>query len=224
MGFLDILILIVLLSGGIVGAQNGFFKQTVVLIGTIASFILTWVFKDYIANFLSFNLPFFKFSGLVSLNIFLYQLIAFVLLFCFFIAIVVVLAKMTGIFEKILKMTVVLGIPSKILGFVVGLVEAYVIVFVVLFFVKQPIFDQELVEESKITPVIVNSSPLLSNIVSDMNKSLKEIYIINKDYEDNKDPDVTNKAIIDSLLKHKVISEKYVDKLVKKGKIVYEEE
>lgn len=224
MAFLDILILIVLLSGGIVGAQNGFFKQTVVLVGTIACFIFAWVFKDFIANFLSFNFPFFKFSGLVSLNILLYQLIAFVILFSFCAAVVIVLVKITGIFEKILKMTVVLGIPSKILGFIVGLVEAYVIVFVVLFFVKQPIFNQELVEESKITPVIVNSSPGLSNIVSDMNKSLKEIYVINKDYEDNKNPDVTNKAIIDSLLKHKVINEKYVDKLVKKGKIVYEKE
>ena len=222
MAFLDILIIIVLLSGGLVGAQNGFFRQTVVLIGTIMCFVVAWFFKDYIANFLSFNLPFFKFSGVTSLNILLYQLIAFVILFSFFAAVVVVLAKMTGVLEKILKMTVVLGIPSRILGFIVGLVEAYVIVFVVLFFVKQPMFSQELVEESELTPIIVNSSPVLSSVVSDMNKSLKEIYVINKDYEDNKDADVTNKAIIDSLLKHKVITEDYIDKLVKKGKIVYE--
>ena len=224
MAFLDILILIVLLSGGLIGAQNGFFRQTVVLIGTILCFVLAWFLKDYIADFLSFNLPFFKFSGLVSLNILLYQLIAFVVLFCFFAAVVVVLAKISGILEKILKMTIVLGIPSKILGFFVGLIEAYIIVFVVLFFVKQPIFNQELVEDSKLTPIIVNSSPGLSNIVSNMNKSLKDIYIINKEYEDNKDADATNKEIIDSLLKHKVITKDYVDKLIKKGKIVYEEE
>lgn len=224
MAFLDILIVIVLISGGIAGAQNGFFRQTVVLIGTILCFLFAWFFKDYIANFLSFNFPYFKFSGLSSLNILLYQLIAFLILFSFLAAVVVVLAKITGVFEKILKMTIVLSIPSKILGFVVGLIEAYIIVFVVLFFVKQPIFSQELVEESSLTPIIVNSSPGLSNIVGDMNKALKDIYVITKDYEDNKDKDKTNKDIIDSLLDHKVITQNYVDKLVKKGKIKYEKE
>lgn len=221
MNFVDILLIIVLISGGLAGAHNGFFKQSVVLIGTIICFILAWTLKNPIADFLSFNLPFFSFNGLKSLNILFYQLAAFFALLALFTAVLVVLIKITGIFEKILKMTIILGIPSKILGFVVGLIETYIIIFAVLFFAKQPIFNQELLEESTLTPIIVNSSPGLSNIVSNVNESIKDIYIITKDYEDNNDKNKTNKEIIDSLLKHKVIDQEYIDKLEKKGKIKY---
>ncbi len=221
MNFVDILIIIVLISGGITGAHNGFFKQSVVLIGTIICFILAWMFKNPIANFLSFNLPFFSFNGLKSLNILFYQLVAFLSLLALLSAVLIVLIKITGVFEKILKFTIVLGIPSKILGFIVGLIETYIIVFAVLFFAKQPIFNQELFDESTLTPVIINSSPGLSNIVENMNDSLKDIYTITKNYEDNKDENRTNKEIIDSLLKHKVINQNYVDKIKKQGKIDY---
>ena len=221
MGFVDILVIIVLILGGITGAKNGFFKQTVVLVGTIICFLLAWFLKNPIANFMSYNFPFFSFNGLESLNIVFYQLTAFLVLLALFAAVLVVLTKITGVFEKILKFTIILGIPSKILGFIVGLIETYIIVFAILFFAKQPIFNQEIFEDSKLTPVIVNSSPGLSNIVSNMNESLKDIFIITKDYEDNHDKNSTNKQIIDSLLKHKVIDKDYVDKLVKKGKIKY---
>lgn len=221
MNFVDILVIFVLISGGITGAHNGFFKQSVVLIGTIICFILAWMLKNPIANFLSFNLPFFDFNGLKSLNIVFYQLISFLILLALFSAVLIVLIKITGIFEKILKFTIVLGIPSKILGFFVGLIETYIIVFAVLFFAKQPIFNQELFEESTLTPVIVNSSPGLSNIVGNMNDSLKDIYTITKNYEENKDKNKTNTDIIDSLLKHNVIDKEYIDKLENKGKIDY---
>ena len=221
MGFVDILVIIVLILGGITGAKNGFFKQTVVLVGTIICFLLAWFLKNPIANFMSYNFPFFSFNGLESLNIVFYQLTAFLVLLALFAAVLVVLTKITGVFEKILKFTIILGIPSKILGFIVGLIETYIIVFAILFFAKQPIFNQEIFEDSKLTPVIVNSSPGLSNIVSNMNESLKDIFIITKDYENNHDKNSTNKQIIDSLLKHKVIDKDYVDKLVKKGKIKY---
>lgn len=221
MGFVDILVIIVLIFGGITGAKNGFFKQTVVLVGTIICFLLAWFLKNPIANFMSYNFPFFSFNGLESLNIVFYQLTAFLVLLALFAAVLVVLTKITGVFEKILKFTIILGIPSKILGFIVGLIETYIIVFAILFFAKQPIFNQEIFEDSKLTPVIVNSSPGLSNIVSNMNESLKDIFIITKDYENNHDKNSTNKQIIDSLLKHKVIDKDYVDKLVKKGKIKY---
>ena len=136
-----------------------------------------------------------------------------------FTAVLVVLIKITGIFEKILKMTIILGIPSKILGFVVGVIETYIIVFAVLFFAKQPIFSQELFEESTLTPIIVNSSPGLSNIVNNMNESIKDIYNITKNYEISNNSTSTNAEIIESLLKHKVINQEYLDKLEKKGKI-----
>lgn len=221
MNIVDIIILILIISGGITGAKNGFFKQTVMLVGTIICFILAWLFKDIIANFLSYNLPFLNLNGLVSLNIVLYQLLAFIILLAILFAVLVVLTKITGIFEKILKFTIVLGIPSKILGFIVGMVEAYVIVFVCLFFLTQPAFSQELLEDSKLTPLIVNSSPGLSNVVENTNRAISDIYDITKDYSNGENSDELNHKIYDVLLKHKVVDKAYLNKLNDKGKIVY---
>lgn len=221
MEFFDIIILILLLLGGLTGAKNGFFKQSVVLIGTIFCFILAWFFKNPIANFLSYNLPFFKFNGLETLNIVLYQLIAFLLLLVLFTAILVVLIKITGIFEKILKLTIILGIPSKILGFIVGIIEMYVVLFVIFFFLNQPIFKYSVVTESNFAPVIVNSSPGLSNIVSNMNNAVKDTYKITKEYENTRNANKTNREIVDVLKKNRVIDQNYLDNLRKKGKINY---
>lgn len=225
MNIVDVVIIMGLLLGGVTGAKNGFFRQSVVLIGTILCFILAWVFKNPIANFLSFTLPFFNFAGpfegLTSLNIVMYQLIAFLLLLSLFSALLAIIIKATGVFEKILNFTIILGIPSKILGFIVGVIEAYVIVFVVLFFVNQPAVNLEIVKESTFSPKIVNSSPGLSNIVGNMNDAVNDIYDITKDYNINQNTNSFNKKVINSLLEHKVIDKDYLDKLVSKGKINY---
>lgn len=225
MNIVDVVIIMGLLLGGVTGAKNGFFRQSVVLIGTILCFILAWVFKNPIANFLSFTLPFFNFAGpfegLTSLNIVMYQLIAFLLLLSLFSALLAIIIKATGVFEKILNFTIILGIPSKILGFIVGVIEAYVIIFVVLFFVNQPAVNLEIVKESTFSPKIVNSSPGLSNIVGNMNDAVNDIYDITKDYNVNQNTNSFNKKVINSLLEHKVIDRDYLDKLVSKGKINY---
>lgn len=221
MNIIDIIIIAVLLSGGFTGFHNGFFKQSVILLGTIIVFIVSWMFKDYIANFLSFKLPFFRFGGLTSLNIVLYQLIAFLVILALLSTVLIVLVKITGIFETILKFTIVLGIPSKILGFFVGLVESYIILFVILFFLNQPAFSFNFMKDSSYSRVIIHSSPILSDVVGDMNSSVKEIYKITKDYKSKKDAKSTNKKIVKSLLKYDVVDQKYLDKLEKKGKIKY---
>lgn len=225
MNIIDIVVIFSLLLAGFTGARNGFFKQTVMLVGTILCFILSWYFKDIIANFLSYNLPFFSFAGtfegLTSLNIVLYQFIAFLILMCLFSAILTVLLKITGVFEKILKFTIILGIPSKILGFIVGVLEGYIIVFVVLFFLNQPVFNLEIMNNSKLSNPIVESSPILSNVVGNMNDAVKDIYEIGKDYNNEKNPNKFNKQVVDSLLKHNVIDEEYLNNLREKNKINY---
>lgn len=225
MNIVDVVVIMGLLLGGVSGLKNGFFKQSVVLVGTILCFILAWVFKNPIANFLSFTLPFFNFAGplegLTSLNIVMYQLVAFMLLLFLFSAILAVIIRVTGVFEKLLKMTIILGIPSKILGFIVGVIEAYVILFAILFFVNQPAVNLDIVNESTLAPRIVNSSPGLSNIVGNMNDAVNDIYDITKNYHVNQNVDVFNRKVIDSLLEHKVIDRDYLNKLVSKGKIKY---
>lgn len=223
MQLMDILIILVILSFGATGLKNGFFKQTVLTVGTIFVFILSYKLKDFIANFLSYHLPFFNFSGpfegLTTINIILYQMISFILVFLVLTSVLVVLLKITGIFEKILKFTIVLSIPSKILGFIVGLAEGYIVVFIALFFLSQPAVNIDIINDSKLKPVILNSSLVLSSVVKDTNDTIKELYVLVKDYSDTNDKDSFNKNSIDIMLKNNIISTEYVETLIQKNKL-----
>lgn len=222
-GIVDAVIICLVLLFAVTGLKNGFFKQTVLTIGTILVFIVSYYLKDYIANFLSYNLPFFNFSGpflgLESVNIIMYQMVAFLICVVFLSAVLVVLLKITKVFEKILTATIILGIPSKILGFIVGLIEGYVIVFIMLFFLSQPAVHISILEESQFMPKIVNSSPVLSNIVSDTSDTIKEMYVLVDEYRKDNNSDKFNKNSIDIMLKNKIISVDYVENLIEKDKI-----
>lgn len=222
-GIVDAFIIGIILIFGVGGLKNGFFKQTVITIGTILLFVVSYYLKDFVADFLSYNLPFFDFGGdmmgLVSLNIIMYQLIGFILVFVVLSVIFGIIVKITGIFEKILKFTIILGIPSKILGFLLGLVEGYVVVFIALFFLHQPIVDVKVLGESKFMDPILSSSPVLSNVVSDTNDVISEVYVLVDDYLKDKDVHKFNVKSIDTMLKYKVIDVDYMDKLIEKDKI-----
>ena len=222
-GIVDAFIIGIILIFGVGGLKNGFFKQTVITIGTILLFVVSYYLKDFVADFLSYNLPFFDFGGdmmgLVSLNIIMYQLIGFILVFVVLSVIFGIIVKITGIFEKILKFTIILGIPSKILGFLLGLVEGYVVVFIALFFLHQPIVDVKVLGESKFMNPILSSSPVLSNVVADTNDVISEVYVLVDDYLKDKDVHKFNVKSIDTMLKYKVIDVDYMDKLIEKDKI-----
>lgn len=222
-GIVDAFIIGIILIFGVGGLKNGFFKQTVITIGIILLFVVSYYLKDFVADFLSYNLPFFDFGGdmmgLVSLNIIMYQLIGFILVFVVLSVIFGIIVKITGIFEKILKFTIILGIPSKILGFLLGLVEGYVVVFIALFFLHQPIVDVKVLGDSKFMDPILSSSFVLSNVVSDTNDVIDEVYVLVDDYLKDKDVHKFNVKSIDTMLKYKVIDVDYMDKLIEKDKI-----
>lgn len=223
MSVIDIFIIALIIICGGIGFKRGVFKQAVITIGSILVFILSYYFKDYLADFFSYNLPFFNFTGdiagLSSINIIMYQMIAFLIMLAVFSAILAVLIKITGVFEKILSFTIILGIPSKLLGLLLGLVEGYVISFICLFLLTQPALKINLIDDSKFTSVILNSSPGLSKIVSDMENSIIEIYDLGKDYNINKNADEFNRNSIDVMLKNKIITKEYVEKLISKNKL-----
>ena len=220
MGLFDIIILAGLVAGGSYGLKNGFIKTATIFLGTLLCFVLAFLFKNVLANFLSYNLPFFNFNGLTSLNIVLYQFIAFTVLLAIFAIILAVVIRLAGGIEKILNITVVLGIPSKIFGFVLGVLEALVITFILLFIIKGTVINKEikLIDNSKMAPVILENMPGLSNIAKNTNESLNDVVSICKNY-DSKNADQFNKQVEDTLLKHKIIDNNYLNKLRKKGKI-----
>ena len=202
--------------------KRGVLKELVICLGTIALFFLAYKLKDPIGEFLLLRMPMFDFpnlfTGVRTLNILVYQLLAFVIVLAVLLIVYNLILSLTGLFEKFLKFTVILGIPSKILGFVVGLLEGYVVAFVILFFLSQPAFSFEYFMNSKLSNVILNSSPGLTNFTSDTVELIGEVY----ELKDEKNTDVVNAKSLDLMLEKGVVRYELANELYKRGKLNFD--
>lgn len=218
----DIIIIIFILLCGVVGYKRGVFKQLVLCVGLILIFYLAYKFKDPLGEFFLLRLPIFDFpnlfKGVVTLNIIVYQTLAFVLVLAVLLLIFDFILSITGLFEKLLRITIILGIPSKILGFIGGLIEGYVIAFVILFFLTQPAFSFQFFQDSNLSQKILTSSPVLTDITKDTVEVVKEIYAL----KDEKDTKALNQKSLDIMLEHGMITYDTAKKLSDEGKINFE--
>ncbi len=221
MNLVDLIVFLFLILFGVVGAKRGVFKELVLLVGTVLVFYLAYIFKDFLGNIFLLNLPMFDFpsffKGVITLNILLYQTLAFLIVLAILLIVLNVLLSITVLFEKILKFTIVLGIPSKILGFFAGLAEGYVILFVILFFLTQPAFSFNKIRDSKYATKVLTSSPLLTDITKDSVDLMENIYAL----KNEKNTDVLNTKILDMSLDKKIIDYKTANDLYKNGKIKF---
>lgn len=226
MNIIDVLILLFILLFGVFGLKRGAIKEIVVVVGSIIVLVIAFYLKNPVANLLDTYLPFFQFAGpfrgLTSLNIVLYQLLAFFLIAALLTIVLNLFITLSNIIEKVLKATIILGIPSKIIGFILGLVEGYVVVFIALFFLHQPAFNIAIVQESKFTPVILSSSPILSNVVGDFNRAFDDIYDLSVNYADDEDKNEFNRETIRILLEYDLVEADHVADLVSSGKLQIE--
>ena len=222
MNIVDILIIVVLISFGIIGFNRGVFKSLVVFLGFIAVIVLSYMLKNIIGDFFVLNLPFFDFGksflGVSTLNIILYQTLAFVIMLIVFGLVYKFLVIATGIFEKVLKLTVILGIPSKILGMIFGLLEGYIVIYLSLFFLSQPFLKLDIINDSKYCSAILNKSPIISGYAENSLHLVEEVNNLST-IEDTNEKDLELSKLI---LKRKVTSSDVMQKLVDSGKIEIE--
>lgn len=226
MNIVDAILLLLILAFGVVGLKNGVFRQTIQFFGVLIIIYLAFVTKDFLANIFLKYLPFFEFAGdfkgLVSLNILIYQILAFLIMLSLYGIILQIIVSVTGVFEKILKYTIILGIPSKILGFFMGLLQGVLVAFVLIVLINQPLFDLDVIKESKLVPQIATKTPILStygaklsSVASDIN-SLKDKYLVEKDIAS------FNRLTIDSMLKYNIVNVKILRELVNSQKLSIE--
>ena len=219
MNLIDIIILVILVSFASIGFHRGAIKSLVSFVGIILIICLAYIFKDVLGNILILNLPFIKFSigsnESVILNIVMYQTISFIVILIILGLVYKIILAITGIVEKILKFTIILGIPSKILGLIVGALEGYIIAYLLLFFAVQPYIKINILDESKYANTILNKTPVMSSF------SQKTLAIINEVHDtinDKNDPDFDLK-LTELVLKEKVASSEIMQKLVDNKKI-----
>lgn len=222
MNVVDVIIIALLILGGVAGFKAGVIKKLTDFIGMFVVIILAFYLKNYISVIMYENLPFFNFFGLINgidaLNILLYEVIAFLVIFIALLFVLKVVLMLTGLVEKILKATVILSIPSKLLGIVVGVIEMYVYLFLILVIVSLPIFDSSFLKDSKMNNFILNNTPVLSGVSEEIIDIYGDVYNI-IDNRKNKANEQLNEEILKVLIDKKVVTKESVKKLVDKNKI-----
>ncbi len=223
LNIVDAIIILVILAGAVFGFKRGFTKQLLSFVGIFLVVILSFVLKNPISIFLYEHLPFFKFGGILKgvtvLNIALYEFIALLIIMSILTLILKLLVFASSIFETILKFTIILGIPSKILGAIVGMIESFVWVFIGLYILSLPMFHIDMVNSSHLKDGILKNTPILSNIAGDTVRVIEKFTSLKEKYEKSPNANEFNKETLKLFLDYNIITVKSVDQLIAKNKL-----
>lgn len=225
MNIVDVIIILIIIGCVFFGYKRGFTKELVNFLGFFIVIILAFLLKNPLASLMYEHLPFFNFDGIfkgiTSLNILLYEVLAFFIVVSILLIVLKLLKFITSTFEKLLSFTVILGIPSKLLGALVGFIEGIAWSFIICYIVSLPLFNIKEVNNSKFRNDILNKTPILTIFTNDVIGVIDEFTKIKDDYQNNKEmsSDEFNLKTLDLMLKYKITTVESVDKLREKGKI-----
>lgn len=223
MTIVDAIIILFLLLGAVLGFKKGAIRSLVGLVGTIAVVVIAYYLKNPVADLLYNFVPFFDFSGswqgLVTLNILVYESIAYILVFIVLYSILSLILKLTGVIEKFLTMTIILGIPSKIIGAVLGFLEAVVFSFIVLFVLLQFNGSHTWIKESSVAMSIISKTPLIGSMANETYDAIMEISNLQDKYANSTNKDAYNGEILSIMLSYHVITPETTKKLIDAEKL-----
>ena len=223
MGIVDICAIGIIILGALIGFKKGAIKSLVQLIGLVAIVIVAYQFKGYLGNFFIKVLPFFNFGGvlneLYSLNILLYQGIAFVIIFILLYCILNILINLSGFLDILVKLTIVLELPSKIIGAVLGAVEAIVFVFVLAFTMLQFGQTQKYIMESKYTLAIVEKTPVVQDVFKNTIAASQDIYKSVMEHQESGNTLEANLEIVRAVIRYNIASAEMVQEAIDNGKL-----
>lgn len=223
MNIVDIVILIFLGFGALLGFKRGFTRQLVSLVGIFIILIVSFLFKNPISVFLYNNLPFFNFGGIFKditvLNILVYEVIAFFIVFFVLSIVFRLLLSITKIFEKILNATIILGIPSKILGAIFGVIQYLIYIFVIIYILSLPTFNLSIIKNSKIANTIMEKTPILNKVCDETIEVFSLVIELKNEYKETTNVVEFNQKALDIMIDKGVITKENAQNLIKKGKI-----
>ena len=222
LNIVDAIIILIILLGGIIGFKEGVIKRLTSVVGLVLVVILSFVLKNHLSVFFYENLPFFDlwgvFKGIQVLNIVFYEMLAFLIIASVLMIVYRVVLGLTGLIEKILKFTVILSIPSKILGFVVGLIEYYIWIYLFLFILTLPVFNIKDIYESKTATFIITKTPILSKYTGKTIDIYNDLYSIIDNKEGKSNTEINEEAM-ELMLKYEIITPQSAHKLVDRNKV-----
>jgi len=218
---IDTIILILLLFGALLGFKKGVIKSAVSFFGTLFIIFLAFKLKNPISEFMYLHLPFFNFggelAGVTVFNVLIYEGIAFLLCFTVLEILLKTVIFVSGILEIVLRLTVVFGLFSKMLGLIFGFIEYYVIVFAGLFILNCFSQTAMYINESKLASNILNNTPLLGSYFQEPKQAIDEILELSTTYKNDKEG--YNRKAFEILIKYHILDEKRANKLIESKKI-----
>lgn len=221
-GLIDAIIILIILLGGIIGFKEGAIKKATSTIGLVLIVIISFILKNKISVYFYENLPFIKlwgvFKGIQVLNVIFYEMLAFLVIASVLTIVYRVLLGLTGLIEKFLKATVILSIPSKIIGFFIGLVEYYIWVYIVLFILTLPVINLREIYTSNMATHILEKTPVLSQYTRKTLEIYDNIYNIVENRKEKTDEQINEEAL-DAMIKYDIVTVESAEKLIKQNKV-----
>ena len=223
MAVLDGIIIILIVLGILYGTKKGFLNGIISLVGLFVSFIMALLLRSVVADVLLKGMPFLKFSGsykgITSLNILFYEAIAFILVFMFLLSALGLILKITGIIQKVIDYSVVLTLPSKILGVLVGIINALIISYILSFIMLNINSTRSMVHDSKFAPYLLKNTIGISKQTKKYYESTSDINKIIDNCKHEKNKRLCNVLVANSLIKSKIIEKEKVIELIDSGKL-----
>ena len=221
----DIILIAFIILGAYAGSKKGLIKTAVGFVGLVTIIIISYTLKSYLANFLIDVMPFFPFGGelegLTALNILIYNVISFVVIFVLMYCVLNIVLALTGFIDTLLKFTVIWIIPSKIGGAILGLFEAWLFIFLAVFVLGQFSFANGIISNSKVSSFMLDHTPVIGTYLSGATQATKEIYEGIEEYrnDETKTTNDLNLYILQVEINYGLVSKEKATELMEIGKI-----
>jgi len=221
----DIILVVFILLGTYAGVRKGLIKSLVSFIGLVAIVIISYTLRVHLANFLIDKLPFFNFGGILSeissINILIYNILSFFVIFVLLYCVLNIVLAVTGFIDTLLKFTVIWIIPSKIGGAIIGFLESWVFIYLVLFVLTQFSVTNSFIKDSTISNVVLDHTPIVGTYLGGASKAANKIYTTIEEYskDETKTKDDLDLYILQIQIEHGIISKDKATELLQRGKI-----
>ncbi len=220
MNIVDYIMVVILILGAYRGYKSGLISSIIDLVGLFLVFVLAFYLKNPISIFFYEKLPFLNFGGIfqgiMAANILFYEALAYgicVLLLGIVFGIIKMLSKAL---DKLIRMTIFLNLPCRLLAAVVGILQSILLCFILLYVASVINTTTSYVRESKYGMVVLKNIPVLSDTADELISSGEEIYEVLKNEKDNSK---ANLESIDILMKYNILSYDSANKLIENGKL-----
>lgn len=227
MNIVNIMIILFILMCIITGFKRGIIRESINVVGNFLIIIISFMLMGNVGNFLCQHLPFLT-TGLLgislsSLNILLYQIIAFALIFFILSFVFKLILTLTKIVDKLINSLLIFHTTSSILGGIVGFFGGYITVFVILLVVSVPLANNSTLHNSIGNTIILKKTPILTGLTAPISNATNDIYNVTvkiaQDPNKLQNSNQYNLEILDIMLKYNVVSIDEIDTLISQNKL-----